>query len=258
MKNPFFSIITCTYNSEKYLAECIKSVENQTFKDYEHIFIDGFSNDNTIKIIEKYRKTNPKKVKLYQSKPKGIADAMNRGIKASRGIFLCHMHSDDYFYSPESLEIISSIYKKTKSPWIVGATAKKYEKQNKTIAYPKISKLKQKMLFAEDYISHQNAFVKKELFEKYGLFNENFKFCMDYEFWMRLLKNNEKALFINKNISVFRVHEDSLSASHKHMAEILKEDFYARKKNTPFYIVYEILSLSNKVLRTIYKKITND
>ena len=257
MKPPFFSIITCTRNSEKYLAECIKSVETQTFKDYEHVFIDAFSKDKTISIIEKYRKKHPKKVKLLQSKPKGIANAMNKGIRTSRGVFLCHLHSDDYFYSAKTLKIVHDIYKKTKSPWIVGASAKKYEKQNKLIISPKISRLKQKMLFAEDYISHQNAFVKKDLFKKYGLFDETFRICMDYEFWLRLLKNKEKPLFINENLSVFRVHSESLSASHNHMIEILKEDFYARKKNTSYYLIYEILSLANKVLRNIYKKPNN-
>ena len=248
---PQFSIITCTYNSEKYIKECIRSVEKQTFKNYEHIFIDAYSKDKTIDIIKKYQKKNTKKIKLYFLKPKGISNAMNEGIIRSNGIYICHLHSDDYFNTEKSLEIIHDTIKKTKSNLIVGVTAKKIENKNKITTLKKISKIKQKSLFFENYISHQNTFIKKSLFEKYGMFDETFKLCMDYDFILRLLKNKEQPTYINKNISIFRVHEDSISASHKHIKEILIEDYRARKKNTKYYVPYEILSLINKTLRQL-------
>jgi len=249
MRKPFFSIITCTYNSEKYILECIKSVEKQTFIDYEHIFIDGFSKDKTLEIIKKYKKKNPKKVRIYQLNPKGISNAMNEGIKHAKGNFLCFLHSDDYFYTPKTLEIVHNSCKEKDHNLIIGRTAKKYEKNNKIVVFKKISNIKEHSLFIENYVSHQNTFIKKELFDKYGSFDERLKYCMDYEYILRLLKNKENPDYVNEAFSVFRVHENSMSASHKHILEILKEDYYARKKNTPHYLIYEVLSLINKLVR---------
>ena len=76
-----FSIITCTYNSEKFLKKNIESVKKQNFKDFEHIFIDGFSQGGTINIIKNYQTEFPQRVKLFQVEPKGISHAMNEGIK---------------------------------------------------------------------------------------------------------------------------------------------------------------------------------
>jgi len=90
-----FSIITCTYNSEKYLQENINSVESQIFHNFEHVFIDGNSSDKTIEIIKKYQKKYPHTVKLLQCEPKGISNAMNHGINQSSGQYIIHLHSDD-------------------------------------------------------------------------------------------------------------------------------------------------------------------
>lgn len=87
MKRPFFSIITCTYNSEKFLQENIDSVKSQTFKDYEHIFIDGYSTDDTNKIINKYILID-RRSKIFKYPPKGISNAFNLGIKKSLGKYL--------------------------------------------------------------------------------------------------------------------------------------------------------------------------
>ena len=78
MKKYKFSIITVTKNSEKYLKDCILSVKNQSYKNYEHLIIDGNSSDKTIKIIKSFRG----KIKFYRNRnDKGLYDAMNLGIK---------------------------------------------------------------------------------------------------------------------------------------------------------------------------------
>jgi len=63
---PFFSIVTCTYNSERFVQRNIDSVRSQTFKNYEHIFIDGYSKDRTVQIIRDYLSKSKSKVKLFQ------------------------------------------------------------------------------------------------------------------------------------------------------------------------------------------------
>ena len=108
MKTNKISIITVTKNSEKFLKENIKSVLKQNYKNYEHIFVDGNSTDNTIKIIRSYKK----KVKLIQNKnDKGLYDAMNVGIKYAKGDIIGILNSDDYFYD-NALEIVKTYFEK--------------------------------------------------------------------------------------------------------------------------------------------------
>lgn len=210
-----FSIITCTYNSEKYLKKNINSVKNQTFQDFEHIFIDGFSKDKTVEIIKKYQKEFPKKVKLFQSPARGIADAMNKGIKKSNGQYLIHLHSDDSFFNKKVLENVSRFLEKNKKPaWIYGKAnfINTVTKKSRIVPHRKIyHKARFWLLLLTNYIPHQAVFLKKSVFKKYGLFNERFKNSMDYEMWLRLTKNQVKSKFINRVICDFSVRPDSQS-----------------------------------------------
>ena len=107
ISKPLFSIITCTLNSEQSIARNINSVSNQTFKNHEHIFIDGNSRDKTLKIINKYKRQNPSSIKLFKAKPQGISHAMNLGILNAGGKYIIHLHSDDYFYDNKVLEDVN-------------------------------------------------------------------------------------------------------------------------------------------------------
>ncbi|MFM8316401.1 MAG: glycosyltransferase, partial [Deltaproteobacteria bacterium] len=120
VKKPFFSIVTCTFNSEKYLRENIASVESQSYRNFEHIFIDAFSNDETTKIIEDYKKRLPNNVRLYRSPPKGISNAMNEGIDLAQGKVILHLHSDDRLDSDAVLSWVAEIYEKGDPSIVIG------------------------------------------------------------------------------------------------------------------------------------------
>src|SRR3972149_10861806 len=103
-----FSIITCTYMSQRFISKNISSVSSQSYRDFEHIFIDGYSTDGTIEKINQYQKEYPKQVKLYQAPRAGISNAMNIGIKKSEGDFLIHLHSDDSFHDSSVLTDVAA------------------------------------------------------------------------------------------------------------------------------------------------------
>ena len=228
-----FSIITCTYNSEKYLQENIKSVKNQAFRDFEHVFIDGFSTDKTMEMIEIYRKEFPDQVKIFQFKPKGIANAMNRGIEKSSGKYLIHLHSDDNFYSNDVLEKVSNFIEKNNQPdWIYGKANFMDTETNVSRVIPHrgiYHKIKFWLLLLTNYIPHQAVFLKKTVFDKYGVFDENLKNSMDYELWLRLAKKNITSLFIDCVVCNFSVRENSQSALGKNICleenKLVKENF---------------------------------
>ena len=107
-KKVFFSIITVTKNSHLTLERCIKSVSRQTFRDYEHIIIDGASNKKTLDIIQK----NYKSIAYSITEPdKNLWEAINKGIKASKGEIICILNSDDIFFK-DALKLANKYFKK--------------------------------------------------------------------------------------------------------------------------------------------------
>ena len=102
------SIITATYNSEAHIADCVRSVNSQTYDNIEHIIIDGASKDNTINIIEE----TPNRVTKIVSEPdKGIYDAMNKGIIMATGDVVGILNSDDFFTSDDVIETVVDTFK---------------------------------------------------------------------------------------------------------------------------------------------------
>lgn len=180
---PFFTIITCTRDSSKFIRKCLDSVRSQTFKDFEHIVVDGESTDGTPTIL------NSHGLKYLSKTPLGIANAMNVGIKAAKGQFIYFLNSDDSFYSNQVLQPVHDyLINRSDLDWVFGNI---HETDGvKTIGYPPKRKIFQgrhpNMLKFYNYIPHQATFVRKSVFDKYGLFDESLKSMMDPEYWLRI------------------------------------------------------------------------
>jgi len=120
---PKFSIITVTKNSEKHLEKNILSVQNQTFKSFEHIIVDGNSKDKTKSILRKH-KTN---LKIISENDNGLYHAMNKGIKLAQGDVIGILNSDDYYY-PKALNIIKNYFSMNPEIDFVFVSVIKYNK----------------------------------------------------------------------------------------------------------------------------------
>ena len=121
-KTPIFSIITVVLNNQELLEATIKSVLNQSFKNYEYIIIDGGSNDRTIDIIKKYEN----KIDYWVSeRDKGLYDAFNKGMMLASGKFIGIINSDDV-YTKNSLKIISNYISKYKNIDFIFGSVKKH------------------------------------------------------------------------------------------------------------------------------------
>lgn len=212
---PFFSIITCTYNSGKYLSKNIKSVTKQTFKDYEHIFIDGFSKDMTLLIIEKYIRTDKNKIKLYNRKPSGISDAMNEGIKHAKGQYILVLHSDDRLHDNNVFKNIRSyLVRNPDLDWIYGKISVIDEDGKKIGDFPSRKIYKFFPGFFLKYynvIPHQAVFIKKNIFKEHGLFDKTLSSKMDFDYWLRI-RTKTKWKFYDRVISDFMVRKGAQSS----------------------------------------------
>ena len=174
-----FSIVTISLNSEEDIETSIVSVAEQTYKNREHIIIDGGSKDSTVEIIRKYEEH----LSYWDSAPdNGIADAMNKGIDHATGEYILFIHSDDFLINNKALE---SIYDSIQD------RLDYYVFQVMSVYPDKTRKLMPSRNFGfSTYLKmgscHQGHVISRKLFEKYGSYDSSFKIGMDYDFVLRV------------------------------------------------------------------------
>lgn len=211
-KQPVISIITVCYNSEKTIERTIKSVLNQSFKDYEYLIIDGKSSDSTLEIVKKYEPLFEGRLKWISEKDTGIYNAMNKGIKLSKGKLIGIINSDDW-YEDNIFETIERHYLKSSESILYGLM-KNYDSKKilRNISATTLINLSTKM------IEHPTCFVPKKIYDKYGSFDEQYKFAADYELILRFYINKINFILIEKPIANFV--SDGATAKNKELSSI--------------------------------------
>lgn len=206
---PFFSIITCTRNSEKYLPACLDSLRAQDFTDFEHIVIDGDSSDRTLSLI-------PKTSIVYQSKPSGISAAMNEGINHAKGEYIYFLHSDDILHNSHVLSDVSKYLNSHPSlDWVYGQIQVIDADNHKVGIFPKYKVFQlasSYLLKFFNFIPHQATFVKKTVFEKFGNFDTSLKTCMDYDLWLKICRSISWS-YLPVLVANYRIHDGAQSSS---------------------------------------------
>jgi glycosyltransferase involved in cell wall biosynthesis len=226
INHPYFSVITCTRNRGLFLKENIQSVANQKFTDYEQIFIDGNSKDGTAEILSAYKLINSYRVRIFSQKPAGISAAMNLGIKKSSGKYLIHLHSDDFFDNSDVLAKVRENINRQDNPDMVYGMVRSIDGKGNNLGLAPKFFLFQKssgfLLKLINYIPHQAVFVRKEIFSRFGYFDEKLSICMDYDFWLRITPGIDWK-FIPVVVSAYRIHPDSVSGNPQSMVKVNSE-----------------------------------
>ena len=216
----YLSIITCTKNSEKFIEKNINSVLNQKFRNYEHIIIDGESTDKTHQIVKKYLKITDK-IKFFKFPPKGISNAFNKGLEKACGDYIFFLNSDDYFYDDKVLQDVYTFLKNNDIDWVYGKINVIEESGKSVSRFPKIKLFQiasKNLLKYINYIPHQAVFMKKKLFENYGLFDETLTSKMDYDLWLRIAGKTGWRFF-DRTISNFTIREGSQGSAMEKLEE---------------------------------------
>ena len=231
---PKLSIITVVLNQEKYIEQTIKSVLQQKYKNFEYIIIDGGSNDNTNKIIEKYKRS----INYWISeKDKGIYHAFNKGIKLSRGEYIGFINSDDV-YTKDAFTIISKYLEKYPYKDFIFGSVKKH--WGILHGYnPK--KIKYSWGF---YSSHSTGFfIKRSSAKKVGFYDLQYKYHSDYDYFYRMIvKLNMDGMSTKKNevVGIFRRGGFS---STIHYRDLFFEELKIRFKNKQNILSIFILAI---------------
>ena len=198
------------YNAEKYVAEALQSILDQTFKEFELIIIDDCSSDKTSQIIHSF--SDPRIILLKNSKKLGVAASLNLGIASAKGEYIARMDADDISL-PRRLENQLEYMDKHPKIGISGAFAKiiSTPQNRKTWKQPiNDSEIKALMLFSCPLL-HPTVIFRKKTLDEYNLrYNENYQSAQDYELWSRAI---DYVTFGNlpKVVLRYRVHTDAVS-----------------------------------------------
>lgn len=218
-----FSVITCTWNSEKFLRQSIESVLQQTHEDVEYIFVDGGSTDATLSIIGAIQKP----VTIIPNVRGGISRAMNQGILAAKGDVIVHLHSDDYFAHPQVLADVAKSMSERNEEWLFGRCLSDVAGVVSVEKYT-VPRYSYQQLLRGNFIPHPATFIRRKIYSEVGLFDENIKYAMDYDMWLRIAKRF-RPIQLDVHLSVFRWHENSLTSANREAS--LNDDLKVRLRH---------------------------
>jgi len=256
------SIITCTFNSEKYLKNALQSIENQTYQKIEHIINDAYSTDSTLEIIREYIERNKNKyvIKFIQSEPKGVGNALNVTTQEATGDVIHYLHSDDYYKDQNSLEKVADIFNmRPDLVWLTGNFL--IELGGRKIVLPQtylFGKHPEVALSFMNFISHENTFMKRDFVQSYGAFNEGKNEVVEYSLWLHLIKD-VKPLVVDDEFTVFVIHKGSTSTgSVQKFAKAVMRAFRTQRKEKVlpligYYANKRVYLRTKSILRKVAK-----
>ena len=224
------SIITVVYNNKHTIKDAIESVIFQDYEEIEYIVIDGGSTDGTIEIINSYQKN----IDVFISeKDDGIYDALNKGIQAATGDIVGFLHSDDIYNSKDVLSKIANSFELQENlDSVYGDLV--YVSNNNTNRITRkwiSSNFSLKKLEFGWMPPHPSLFIKKEIYQKYGMFDTNLKIAADYDLILRFFGKNK---ITTKYIPGVLVKMRWGGVSNNNISNILlktKEDIATIKRN---------------------------
>lgn len=230
------SIISINYNNATGLARTIQSVLDQTNTHFEYIVVDGASTDGSSDVIRHYSKLLGNRLKWVSEPDKGIYDAMNKGIGLATGDYVQFLNSGDCLASDDVTEKMLEELKRNNYPSILYGNMLKdmpdgRVMRDRCFAGKDISFLG----FYTGTLNHSPAYIRKYLFEKYGLYDENLRIVSDWKWYLQaIILGEEKPVYTDIDVTLFDMH--GISETNKEL------DKTERKKVLEELIPQTILS----------------
>ena len=243
------SVITIAKNEEKTIERTILSVTNQSaINEIEYIVIDGKSSDNTLEIIKKYKN---KISKIISEADFGIYNAMNKGIKAAKGEYILFLNAGDELFCNKTIEEI--LPKLNCGVVFADASVRDEKGQKGTIDYDYLDDFE---LFYKS-LPHMSTFIKKELFLKFGLYDETKKIVSDWQWFLKYFNSKGKYKYIKTPVAIFYLggistKKETKKLREKERAEV-RNIYYGRKKQILYKIILKLTK--NKTLLKLIRKI---
>jgi glycosyltransferase involved in cell wall biosynthesis len=179
---PRISVITVVKNGKEFVGQTLESVLAQNYANLEYIVIDGASTDGTVDVI---RAHGAKIAKWVSERDDGIADAFNKGFSYSTGDYLLFLNADDALANPDVIDSIARQIVGLELPMLLYGDCDVLDRQTGKVLYRASIDIPGEELLLGKMIPQPSLFAHRSYFEKYGVFDRNFRVAMDYEWLLR-------------------------------------------------------------------------
>lgn len=207
------SIVTINYNNADGLRKTLASVAEQSYRDIEHIIIDGGSMDGSVDVIKEYVSANPNrdpffehKIKWVSEKDNGIYNAMNKGLCLATGSYIEILNSGDVLAASDVTDRMVIELEKNNYPAILYGNMKKDYGNGKLVRdnCGGANSTESFLYFFRGTLNHDCAYIRRDLFDKYGLYNEEMMICSDWEWYVKaIVLGGEKPVYTNIDVTIF-------------------------------------------------------
>ena len=212
--NPLVSVVMPVYNGEKYLSEAVESILNQSFSNFELIIINDGSTDNTVGIIDKYRKQDRRIKLISHSENNGIVHSLNQGLKMAQGKYIARMDSDDISFS-DRLEKQVGYMESNPQIGILGGAVIYIDTTGRELSrmdHPSDDISIRWTCLLNNVFFHPTVMIRRSiLIEKELTYKFNFQSVEDYALWVELLEHTQGAN-LDQVLINYRLHPGSITS----------------------------------------------
>ena len=234
MSEPLVSVVTIVKDlvkndRVKWFKQAVDSVKKQTYRNIEHVIIDGASTDGTIELLDDL--TRQRRITRYHTQPDtGIYDAMNKGIERAQGKYVAFLNSDDYYHNPDAVAASVAALESAKAVFSFGTVLmRRVDAKDRDSALP-FYPFEAQFFFTMPF-SHQSMFCRRDVLEL-ERFDTSFKLAGDIDLIIRLYMKGYDGVPVDKEIATYRM----TGASSSQTSRVYDEYLRVFKKNFSRYV----------------------
>ncbi|NKB82226.1 MAG: glycosyltransferase [Nitrospirales bacterium] len=226
--NLTISVVSPNFNQAEFLAECLSSVRDQTYKPIEHLVFDPGSTDGSRDVAARFPN-----VTLIAEPDEGQSEAVNKGFSRARGEIIAWLNSDDCLAHPRVFECVVQRFLQDDEPGIVYGRGIFTNESGKKLRDVYINKNPASLnwrLQQEDGILQPALFMRRSVIDRVGPLRNDLHYCMDYEYWIRCVKAEVKFVYLDVDLAIARYHDNNKTygmrgKSYYEICDMLKEHF---------------------------------
>jgi len=216
---PLVSIITPSLNQGQFLERTILSIKNQDYPLIEHVVVDGGSSDNTLNVLRKYHRD----LKWISEPDNGQSDAINKGLRMSRGDILAYLNSDDIYLSGAIRRVVDFFSTSSQTDMVYGNYFIIDQHEN-VVRKCRLFDISFANLLKRNIIGQPAVFFRRRILEKVGALDVSLRYSMDFDLWLRIASQGT-IKHMDDYVSCFRIHPKSKRI--KERFKFAKEDYFA-------------------------------